>query len=78
MASLDELEGLVPEHLKIYLDFMKAFRDVVDKCLRMRLAEDWEVAINTFSTKLDLMKETFDMIEGVKFHIMRVSSAAIS
>ena len=54
---------------------MKAFKDVVDKCLRMRLAEDWEVAINNFSAKLDIMKETFRTIEGVKFHIMRVSSA---
>ena len=49
---------------------MVAFKDVVDKCLRMRLAEDWEVAITTFSAKLDLMKETFNTIEGVKFHII--------
>ena len=55
---------------------MKAFKEVVDKCLRMRLAEDWEVAINNFSAKLDMMKETFSTIEGVKFHIMRVSSVA--
>ena len=54
---------------------MKAFRDVVNKCLKMRLAEDWEVAINNFSTMLDQMKETFNTIEGVKFHIIRVNTA---
>ena len=51
---------------------MKAFRDVVDKCLRMTLAEDWEASITNFSAVLDDMKTTFNTIENVKYHIMRV------
>jgi hypothetical protein len=51
---------------------MKAFRDVVDKCLRMTLAEDWEASITNFSAVLDDMKTTFNTIENVKYYIMRV------
>jgi hypothetical protein len=71
---LEELEQLIPHQLKLYVTFMKAFRGVVEKCLRMQLAEDWEAAVVHFSATLDLMKETFNTIEGVKFHIIRVYS----
>ena len=47
-----------------------SFRGVVDKCLRMQLAEDWEDSILHFTSTLDKMKATFNTIEGVKFHII--------
>lgn len=59
--------------MSLYIKFMKAFRDVVNKCLRMELAEDWEESTLNFSTVLDQMKDAFDTIENVKFHILRVS-----
>ena len=64
---------LVPASLSLYITFMNAFRDVINKCLRMELAEDWEQSTINFSTVLDKMKETFATIENVKFHILRVS-----
>ena len=63
---------MVPSSLQLYVTFMKAFRDVVNKCLKMTLAEDWEASITNFSTILDDMKPTFNTIESVKYHIMRV------
>ena len=54
------------------MTFMMSFRGVVDKCLRMQLAEDWEDSILHFTSTLDKMKATFNTIEGVKFHIIRV------
>jgi hypothetical protein len=75
LSSLEELEQLVPHQLQLFVTFMKAFRGVVDKCLRMQLAEDWEDAVVNFSAVLDLMKATFDIIEGVKYHIIRVSNS---
>ena len=69
---------LVPASLNLYITFMMAFRDVVDKCLRMELAEDWEQSIVHFSAVLDKMKENFDTIENVKFHILRVSTSPIT
>ena len=63
---------LVLASLSLYITFMKAFRDVVNKCLRMELAEDWEQSTLNFSTVLEKMKETFDTIENVKLHILRV------
>ena len=59
--------------MSLYIKFMKAFRDVVNKCLRMELAEDWEQSTLNFSAVLDQMKEAFDTIENVKFHMLRVS-----
>ena len=64
---------LVPASLNLYITFMMAFRDVINKCLKMKLAEDWEQSIVHFSAVLDKMKEKFDTIENVKFHILRVS-----
>ena len=58
--------------MSLYITFMKAFRDVVNKFLRMELAEDWEQSTLNFSTVLEKMKETFDTIENVKLHILRV------
>ena len=71
-GCLEELQQLVPHQLQLYVTFMMAFRGVVEKCLRMQLAEDWEAAVVHFSATLDLMKVTFNTIEGVKFHIIRV------
>ena len=72
LSSLEELEMLVPASLEMFITFMKAFRAVVNKCLRLELSEDWKESISNFSTSLDKMKETFDTIENVKFHILRV------
>ena len=69
---MEQLEVMVPSSLQLYVTFMKAFRDVVNKCLKMTLAEDWEASITNFSTILDDMKATFNTIENVKYHIMRV------
>lgn len=69
---MEELHQLVPHQLQLYLTFMMSFRGVVDKCLRMQLAEDWEDSILHFTSTLDKMKATFNTIEGVKFHIIRV------
>ena len=74
LQSLEELELLVPPHLQLYIVFLKAFRDVVDNCLRMVLSDNWEVSIRHFSSTLDEMKAAFDTIENVKFHIMKVGS----
>ena len=70
---MEQLEVLVPSSLQLYVTFMKAFRDVVNKCLKMTLAEDWEASITTFSAVLDDMKATINTIENVKYHIMRVN-----
>ena len=73
LKSLEKLQPLVPSHLQLYVTFMFAFRDVVDRCLRMKLHQDWEASISHFSSILDQMMETYNTIESVKFHILRVS-----
>jgi hypothetical protein len=45
----------------------------VDTCLRMSLAPDWEEAIADFSSILDRMVQEHDIVETVKFHMLRVS-----
>ena len=62
---------------QLYVTFMMAFRGVVEKCLRMQLAEDWEAAVVHFSATLDLMKVTFNTTEGVKFHIIEKGEVSI-
>jgi hypothetical protein len=49
------------------------FRRLVDSCLRMSLAPDWEEAITNFGNILDRMVQEHTIVETVKFHILRVS-----
>jgi hypothetical protein len=62
------------ETMLFYSGLIIHFRRLVDTCLRMSLAPDWEEAIIDFGNILDRMVQEHDIVETVKFHILRVSS----
>ena len=76
MTAVAEARAILPPELAPFSNFIKAFRNVINSCMRIQLKDSWEEDLEAFSTTLDILKKDFGGILSFLLLLLTVLTPA--